>query len=382
MRGLIGDLQSNPKRYWTFLKTLKGKYSAIPHLFDGDRKVTTDTDKAELLNRAFGRKFSKPRVSLPPTPPDYPLDVLSEFAISEETVRNILLSISPYKACGPDGISARVIRECYEQLAVPVTIICRLSLEQGTVPRSWKRANIIPIFKKGSKYDPANYRSVSLLPLFSKVLERVVYVSLFSHVNPVLRSEQHGFMPRRSCMTNLATMLHEAWNNISDGMQTDVIYTDFSAAFQSVDHSLLLHKLRCSFKVSDRAFLWLKSYFTDREQRVVINGKCSTWMSVPSGTPEGSLLSPLLFLCYINDLPDSVKTNCLMFADDVKLYHRVTSHTDCAFLQKQLDELCHWSRQWGLALNPTKCKILTISLRRQPVTFVYTIAGATLEKSQ
>ena len=141
---------------------------------------------------------------------------------------------------------------------MPLTIICRLSLEQGKVPRAWKQAHVVPVFKKGQKGLPENYRSVSLLPLFGKVLERVVYFSMFNHVKPVLSIYQHGFMPKRSCVTNLATMLHDAWDNVSTGLQTDVIYTDYSAAFQSVNHALLLHKLRLSYKISGRALAWLE----------------------------------------------------------------------------------------------------------------------------
>ena len=165
--------------------------------------------------------------------------------------------------------------------------------------------------------------------------------------------------------------------SLTDYKQTACRY---SAAFQSVSHDLLLHKLSQSFKVSGSAFAWLKSYFTDRLERVEVKGKCSAWTPVPSGTPEGSLLSPLLFACFINDLPDAVNTKCLMFADDVKLYHRIKCHADCEFLQNELNALCRWSQLWGLSLNPAKCKVLTLSLRRFPVICSYSLEGATLER--
>ena len=118
----------------------------------------------------------------------------------------------------------------------------------------------------------------------------------------------------------------------------------------------------------------------DRVQRVVVNGKCSSWTPVSSGTPEGSIISPLLFACFINDLPAAVQSNCLMYADDVKIYHRIKCSADCDFLQKQLDAICHWSRLWGLSLNPSKCKVLTLSLRRAPLLSMYRLAGETLER--
>ena len=287
LKGLTDDLRTNPKRFWTFLKSIKGKHGEMSFLTDGDQKVGDDKAKAELLNKAFATKFTDPTVCVFPLAPDYMLDRLCAFHESEDIVRETLRSVDRFKACGPDNISGRVVRECAEELAVPVAKLCRLSFEQGVFPKQWKCANIVPIHKKGAKTIAANYRSVSLLPIFSKVLERIVFTTLYNHVKPALSDRQHGFMPGRSCATNLCTMLETAWSNISAGSQTDVIYTDYSSAFQSVNHKLLLHKLKFSFHVSDQALNWLKSYLSGRRQRVVVKGKCSQWTEVLSGTPEG-----------------------------------------------------------------------------------------------
>ena len=171
---------------------------------------------------------------------------------------------------------------------------------------------------------------------------------------PALTDSQHGFIPRRSCATNLVTMLETGWDSISSGTQTGV-YTDFTAAFQSVNHSLLLHKLRRSYHVSGSALQWFSSYLHDRRQRVIIDGKSSGWTHVTSGTPEGGL-SPLLFALYINDLPDQINSPCFMFADDVKIYRNITCAGDADLLQEDLNRLCRWSHTWKLNLNPTKCK--------------------------
>ena len=221
---------------------------------------------------------------------------------------------------------------------------------------------------------------MSLIPLFGKVLERVAYTCLLSHVNPVLSPDQHGFVSKRSCATNLATLLSTAWDSISLGSQTDCIYTDYSAAFQSVNHSLLVHKLKKSFNITDSALNWFSSHLQNRQQRVIVNGKCSDWCQVTSGTPEGGLLSPLLFALFINDLPAEMTSRCLMFADDVKIYRRITCAADAALLQADLRRLCRWSDTWKLNLNPAKCNSFRMTLKTKPLeTTYYEIENTALE---
>ena len=341
--------------------------------------MTDDQARATVLNDAFAAKFTDPAAPLLPAAPEYPLDSLSQLHVGETEVLAALKAVSPYKACGPDNISARIVAECAAELAVPLTVLYRASVQSGVFPKRWKNANIVPIFKKGDRRDASNYRSVSLLPLFGKVLERVVFNQLYSHVSPVICAEQHGFIPRRSCATNLAVYLKSAWEAISDGYQTDAIYTDFSAAFQSVNHTLLVHKLKQSFNVHDNALKWFVSYLSDRRQRVVVNGQISQWKSVTSGVPEGSLLAPILFSLFINDLPSTISSPCLMYADDVKIFRKISSPSDCYELQRDLDRLTAWSASWGLTLNPSKCRSFTATLRRAPVQITYNIGGTVLE---
>ena len=291
----------------------------------------------------------------------------------------LLREMCAHKACGPDGLSARILRECADELAVPIHIICQLSLNSGVFPTVWKQANVIPV-KKGSKKSSDNYRPVSLLPICSKILEKVVCDSLMPACLSVIPSSQHGFLPKRSCVTNLSCFLEHCWNSIAKGKQTDAIYTDFSSAFTSVNHVLLLHKLRHSFGVTGRAYDWLESYLSNRTQRVVLNGKQSDWTPVRSGVPEGSILGPLLFSCYLADLPGRMHSECIMYADDVKLYHRIENQSDCSSLQADLDRLCGWSRTWRLKLNPAKCKSISFTLRTTPFVHPYTLDGHQLKK--
>ena len=324
--------------------------------------------------------FSPRNMTTYPSATQYHLPAMNHITVSPDRVCDLLKSIPVTKACGPDGISARIVNECACELSVPLARICAMSLEQGIFPLKWKQANIVPIHKKGDKKDPQNYRSVSLLSLFSKVMERIVYEELLRHTTPALSPTQHGFLPGRSCITNLTTYLHSAWCAMSDRHQTDAIYTDFSAAFQSVSHKLLLYKLSESYSIGGKIFEWLVSYLSDREQRVIVNGKTSEWAKVKSGVPEGALLAPLLFSLFINDLPTVVASSeCIMYADDVKIYRRISFPSDCELLQGDLTNLCKWSADWRLNLNPQKCVSFTITLKSAPIKHTYHINSSPLQ---
>ena len=287
LTGLTDEFKSDPKRFWSFLKSTKCGNRGLPVLVVDGVEISDDREKANALNKAFAAKFTDGDVTVFPDCPCYDLSPLTHIECDADLVKTVLQSILVNKACGPDGISARIVRECSSELSVPLAKICGLSLSQGIFPALWKKANVVPLFKKGSAKDPANYRSVSPIPLCGKVLEKVAYFSLLLHVKPAIAPEQHGFVTGRSCTTNLASLLSAAYESIEERCQTDCIYTDFSAAFQSVDHSLLIHKLKMSYHVSGPALNWLTSYLTSRQQRVVVNGKRSEWCRVTSGTPEG-----------------------------------------------------------------------------------------------
>ena len=162
-------------------------------------------------------------------------------------------------------------------------------------------------------------------------------------------------------------------------MQTDAVYTDYSAAFTSVNHALLLHKLKTSFNVTGQAYSWIESYLSGRRQRVVLSGKLSDWAPVTSGVPEGSMCGPLLFICYTADIDRIIRTNYIMYAD-IKLYHRVKSTADADALQADLNRLAAWSDTWRLRLNPAKCSVISFTLRKSPVLHYYSLNGADLER--
>ena len=336
--------------------------------------------RANCFNECFARKFSAPFSGALPDAPVLNAPGLSRFYVPPGRVAQLLRELSPHKACGPDGLSARILHECAEELAIPLDTICRLSVRSGVFPSTWKRANVIPVFKKGSKKHPDNYRPVSLLAICSKILEKVVCEGLLQACLPALPSSQHGFLPNRSCVTNLACFLDHCWTSLTKGSQTDAIYTDYSSAFTSVSHRLLLHKLERSFSISGLALGWVESYLSQRSQRVVLDGKHSDWIPVQSGVPEGSILGPILFTCYVADLPNQIQTSSLSYADDVKIFHRIKNPEDARSLQADLDRLSLWSKTWLLKLNPAKCKSITFTLRTLPHLAVYTLDGHQLER--
>ena len=378
--GLIRDFKDNPKRYWTFVRSLKSCSQVSPVLEWLGQKVTGVVDRANVFNACFRKKFSDPYVGPLPEPPILNAPGLSRFEVPQGRVAQLLRELNPHKACGADGLSARIMRECAEEFAVPLEIICRLSVRSGVFPSTWKKANVIPVFKKGSKKLPENYRPVSLLAICSKILEKLVCESLLPACHPALPDSQHGFLPNRSCVTNLACFMDHCWFSLTKGSQTDAIYTDYSSAFTSVSHRLLLHKLRHSFNITGSAYDWIESYLCQRSQRVILDGKYSDWAPVLSGVPEGSILGPILFTCYVADLPRQIKTCSLSYADDVKIFHRIQGPADVDLLQADLNRLNEWSKTWHLKLNPAKCKTITFTLRTSPIISSYFLDGHQLDR--
>ena len=244
---------------------------------------------------------------------------------------------------------------------------------------SGRKSTLYQYLKKELETIRGNYRSVSLLPLCAKVFEKIVSEQICQHVQPHITPFQHGFVPNRSCATNLASFLSHGWAAIANKCQLDTVYTDFTSAFQSVNHRLLLYKLENMYGIDGSALQWLNSYLGRRKQRVVLNGKVSEWVPVVSGAPEGGHISPLLFCLYVNDLPTVISTNCLLFADDLKVFREVRCNEDVLALQRGLNAVAHWATDWKLKLYASKCKSFKITLKRKMIDSSYSINGTTLE---
>ena len=343
------------------------------------RSASCPRDIAELFNDYFSSIVSGSDKTTQTDNPSSPTDCnLSELILSPDDVLAALLSLDTNKATGPDEIPPRLLKECAHQIAPSLCLLFNQSLRHGSLPEEWKLANIIPIHKKGDISNVENYRPISLLCVTSKVLERCVLRNLRDYLMSLINSAQHGFIPGRSCTTQLVEVLHYIGSILDSGKQTDIIFMDMSKAFDKVSHTALINKLQ-QYNIGGSLLQWFTSYLYDRQQRVTTLGATSSKKPVCSGVPQGSILGPILFLLYVNDLPDAVTNSTVAcFADDTKIFRRIDSITDAMLLQDDINNLQSWSMSSGLVFNEGKCKSISITRRSQPIHHLYSIKGKEL----
>ena len=362
LRDISDSCFSNPNRFWGYFSRLTRR-SAVPDTVElNGCSYSSAKAKAEAFSKYFSSVFNAD-TSLPSDLPSSPFtnDTISSIELSNEDVLSALQSLNPSKTPGPDELHPRILKECANDLAPSLCMLFNKSLRLGKLPSDWKLANITPVFKKGGKSLISNYRQISLLSIVSKLCERCVLKKLLPDLVHLLSDLQHGFVQGRSCVTQLLSVLHDVGASLDAGEEIDVIYLDFSKAFDSVPHRRLLHKLSL-FGIQGSLHEWFADYLTSRYQRVLVDGEFSPWVPVTSGVPQGSLLGPFLFLLHINDLPEVISraTTIALFADDAKCSRVVRSSEDCAVLQSDLNRLSDWSKQWGLSFNCSKCEVLRI----------------------
>lgn len=291
---------------------------------------------------------------------------MEEVNISRTDIKRKIRNLRKEAASGPDGISPRLLQQLENSLLEPLEILFKMSLSTGEVPSEWKTATVTPIFKKGTKGDPGNYRPVSLTSVPCKMLESVLKDRIMSHLieNNLIKDSQHGFMPGKSCATNLAEFMDFVTRAVDDGKAVDIFYLDFSKAFDKVPRQRLIKKLRAK-GVEEKTVKWIENWLTNRNQKVSIQGEYSSSCDVDSGVPQGTVLGPVLFTVYIDDLEEDVAKKelevlIIKFADDTKGAKIINGPEDNEKPQQALDCLCDWADKWGMAFNFAKCKVMHV----------------------
>ena len=372
-KSICQDAKSNPKRFWNFIKGKLKTTSGVADLVRGrDEEIESltksDKEKTEVLAKFFCSVFTRePDTELPATSNKNFDRALSTITVTREEVKKKLVQLKIDKSQGPDKIHPRLLKELAHELSDPLTKIFNTSLKQGRLPTIWKRAQVTAIFKKRSRKEPCNYRPVSLTCIACKVLESIIRDHLMDHLkrNKLFSNRQYGFIGGRSTGLQMLKVL-DKWTEIMDrGGEIDVIYLDFMKAFDTVPYRRLISKL-ASYGIQGEVLGWIKAFLCDRRQRVAVRGAFSDWLAVLSGIPQGSVLGPLLFVLYINDLPDNIRSEVFMFADDTKVFREIRDDTDRATLQADLDELQTWSTKWLLKFHPDKCKTMTVTRKKEP----------------
>ena len=339
------EAKKNPKAFFNYTRSKMKTRTGISDLEYPDGSMAhTDVQRKQSCLTRISQTYSQKK-----TWPQYlrssreHTESHSDITINDDMVAAVLGRLKPNKSPGGDGLHPRVLVELKNEMATPLRMIFTRSLHEGQLPPSWKEANVTPIYKKGKRHIPG--------------------------------STQHGFIQGRSCVTQLLAVLDSWTLALDEGGNIDTIYLDFAKAFDTVPHQRLLMKLR-GYGIEGRILTWIEAFLTDRRQRVVVNDSRSSWADVTSGIPQGSVLGPMLFIIYINDMPTSVLSSIYLFADDAKVYRNISSNDDPPTLQHDLQQLEKWSERWQLRFNSNKCKVM--HLGRQNPRQNYTMGGITL----
>ena len=370
---LIKSLHSgNSSGVYKYIRSITGSNNLPSTMCLGETATSCNKEIAQLFNEYFHSIFNTTVFELPSvsnlTRPNH---FIGDITMSTTDVYDALVALNPTKSMGYDGIGPGLLKFCALPLHEPLHHLFLLSLSQHYLPQDWRVHLIKPIHKSGSRTSIDNYRPISLLSSISKVLEKIVHLNIIEFVNTHVSPCQFGFLPNRSTLHQLILFFQCLFEKLSHAHQVDVIYLDFKKAFDSIVHNILLHKL-WNFGITDNLWKWLHAYLSNRVQCVSVNGTVSDFLPVVSGVPQGSILGPLLFLIFINDIPTFPKFSTLfLFADDVKCSKDISSMEDCSLLQSDLTNILNWCSTSSLHLNYRKCSIVRYHLSKAPVIYNY-----------
>ena len=353
----------------------------LPTSLMEENMIETDTVRVvNIFNDYFSSICCKYLASTDSTYPDYL--TLSEFVsskispqsklnikpLTQEIVLRHLLLLNGNKSTGLDDVSPKILKLAAPEISYHLTLVLNHCMSKGTFPISLKKAKVVPIFKKGSKLDKSNYRPISVLPALSKIIERHIYDEIYAFLvkNQLLFQSQHGFRQYHSCETALINLINGLTQNMERGYMNGIISLDLSKAFDMVNHEILIEKLKL-YQFSDHSLNIMKSYLKDRKQMVSINGVFSQYNDITSGVPQGSILGPLLFTIFINDLPLAIRSSeTLIYADDTFFYTEGKSLESIEeSLAGDLEMVVNWCDRNKLVINHNKSSCMLVTTKQR-----------------
>ena len=367
----VSTIKHNPKYFFSYAKRFQKTKSTIPVLRDLSGTLTADPrQKAELLQDQYQKVFSDPSkadvqecLKSEGLPQGLGKSFL-DFEFSKDDIVSALKELDPYSACPEDDVPAKVLTCCKDELAVPLFILWSESFKTGVIPSELKSQFVTPVYKKDDRTDPANYRPVSLTSHLIKTFERVLRDKLVNYLEEMnlISHRQHGFRKRRSCLTQLLSHIEYMYDCLNKNEEVDVIYLDYSKAFDKVDHQILIAKLK-RYGIGGSVLHWIEQFLTNRTQTVLVEGCKSSSQPVVSGVPQGTVLGPILFLLYINDLLPTLKNSQgFCFADDTKLISSIGGVESKRRLQEDLCRVISWSNLNNMELHENKFQLLSYPL--------------------
>ena len=360
----VDAIKSNPKFFYSYAKRHSKLKSKIGPLKDDKGKFIYHPKKmADALQRQFGSVFSNPDSTDKVDPSFLSNACINDIYFCVEDIIAAIDIVKANSASGGDGVAITMLKECKHTLAYPIYLLWKESFDTGHIPHDFLEQIVTPIYKGGSKFKPVNYRPISLTSHLIKIFERVLQKKLIAYLeeNQLISDNQHGFRKGRSCLSELLAHYDELYTNLCGSYDSDTIYLDFSKAFDKVDHALLIKKLEC-YGVGGKLLKWITSFLANRTQQVVVDGCMSYIVNVISGVPQGSVLGPLLFLIFIDDITKSVHHSSIrMFADDSRLIKAISpenSQEDELKLTEDISSVVKWSKQNNMQLHESKFELL------------------------
>lgn len=371
MSKVSNSMLENPKYFWTYVKSQKRESSFPSEVYYNNLPYRGAKSIADGFAEYFSSVFSKPETL------DYKSvkvrDYFCSLPFNEEELKTAAKKLKGNRAIGPDGLPDFILKDCVDCLNLPLLFLYNLSYSSETYPKAWKTSKVIPVFKKGRKQEISDYRPITIPCAVSKLYEIMLFGRIYDSVKYSIVECQHGFLPKKSTVSNLINFCQYIHDSLNDRGQVDVIYTDMEKAFDRVKHSVIINSL-IKLNVPPKITNLIASYMRGREQYVEIMGAKSKIYSSSSGVPQGSNLGPMLFIIAINDICVSLEnSSALLYADDLKVFSNVASNHECECLQRDLSMVVDWCSSNGFNFNVNKCAKMTFTLKKHPMLFQYRI---------